>query len=133
MRKAFAIPIILLALVMAAVATTLTVSGVGVAAAGQGEVPSPGTVDSITYSFSGGKITAVNVKVAWDSGIGSGTYTIRVELLDDSETILASGEYSVTDPSPGSTATYSIDLDSDLDFDGIQKYVKVNVYIVQTA
>ena len=133
MRKAFAIPIILLALVMAAVATTLTVSGVGVAAAGQGEVPSPGSVDSITYSFSGGKITAVNVKVAWDSGIGSGTYTIRVELLDDSGTILASGEYSVTDPSPGSTATYSIDLDSDLDFDGIQKYVKVNVYIVQTA
>ena len=133
MRKAFAIPIILLALVMAAVATTLTVSGVGVAAAGQGEVPSPGTVDSITYSFSGGKITAVNVKVAWDSGIGSGTYTIRVELLDDSGTILASGEYSITDPSPGSSDTYSIDLDSDLDFDGIQKYVKVNVYIVQTA
>jgi len=130
-KRTLALPIIALALVMAAVATQLTVGGVGVAAAGQGSVPDPGVVNSITYVFSSGQITSVNVEVEWDSGIGSGDYVIRVELLDSDGTVLAEGETTVSDPTPGSTDTYSIDISPDLDFDGIQAYVKVNVYIVQ--
>jgi len=56
---------------------------------------------------------------------------IRVELLDSDGTVLAEGETTVSDPTPGSTDTYSIDISPGLDFDGIQAYVKVNVYIVQ--
>jgi len=129
MRKAFAIPIILLALVMAAVATTLAINQVGAAAAGQGIVPDPGKVDWIVYDFSEGEIKAVIVRVTWADDIRPGGYIIRVELLDDNGKVIAWGEEIIEDPS--GSAEYAIKLSDPLDFNDIKEYTKVNVYIVQ--
>ena len=129
MRKAFAIPIILLALVMAAVATTLAIDQVGAAAAGQGIVPDSGKVNWIVYDFSDGKIEAVIVGVTWADDIRPGGYAIRVELLDRNDKVIAWGEEIIGDPS--GSAEYTIKLSEPLDFNGIKNYAKVNVYIVQ--
>jgi hypothetical protein len=132
-RRLLASLLVALLFAVSAAATVLTVSNVGAAAAGEAAVPDPGSVTAVSYSFSGGAITQVKVRVQWAGGIAPGDYVVRVELLNPAGSVLRSGEFTVINPAGGSTADYTINITPSMGFSDIQAYANFRAYIVRTA
>lgn len=129
MRYKKTLPILLAVLVATALAVPviqLTVQQLGV---GYKNVLSPCSkawVDHVfTITPSGIKLDKVRLK--FDADLPAGTY-IRVELRDNSDNVLSSGEMTLASDLPAGN-TIVIDLNPDLDIYGIRHYKRIVVLV----
>jgi len=131
-RKHLFITAVALALSLA-VAATLAVPIIQVSiqqlGAGYNDVLSPANRAWVNHVFSvdEGKVILDKVKVKFDTDLPAGSY-IRVELRDNNDNVLASGETTLAEDLPAHTWTY-IDLQPNLDIYGIIQYSRIVVAV----